>query len=180
MPPEIRNRIYREVLVDKGVIDFYSFGKDTYGYPCCNYFEAQNTVEPGLLRCCHAIRAEARPIFLEENHFGNYIQGGEMKPQLGHWFWKAVKPENRSIDHVGKVTAENIEEWLKAYWAGHLDEKEYEEAFRGLYNAIIWPCMTALRVVKHLKGVDWVVVENVLHELFDAIEMAANQGVSFE
>ena len=57
LPGELRNRIYRDVLLDVQRLKVPQIGFH----------------EPGLLRTCRAIRKEAEPIFLLENKFYNFI-----------------------------------------------------------------------------------------------------------
>lgn len=91
MPGEIRNRIYREALVQPTSFSFYSPDYDEDDE--YTIFEEQNTVEPGLLRCCTLIRSEALSIFLQENRFETTIQDYKMAPQRNHWFWLRLTPD---------------------------------------------------------------------------------------
>lgn len=87
MPAEIRNRIYHEVLVEEEDVEFYSVlpnPRQRWDDDVDLHFEAQNAVEPGLLRCCKQIRREARSIFFEMDTFDHVNREGIVEPQLDH------------------------------------------------------------------------------------------------
>lgn len=164
LPPELRNRIYREVLVKEELAIPLVCGES---FP--EAIVQENVIEPGLLRCCKKIRAEARPIFLsDENEFHTWIGKGKLEPQLGHWFWAT---QNRWIRVTEfDITWTNLEAWLDAYQEGRLDEEVFREVFdqRG-GPAVLKVCMNAFNIVRHLDGVEREVVLDVLEEFADTV-----------
>lgn len=171
MPPGIRNRIYREVLVDYD--EHISFYHEEFDYP--ESIHKENTIQPGILRTCTQIRKEALSIFLQENHFTTWIQEGKLEPHLEHWFWQT---KERSIPVLGDIKWKNLKVWLRAYWSGRLSESTFHKVF----NFDDWPiftvCLNALEMVRHLEGTKWDVVEAVLEEFAKAVEVIA-EGPSF-
>lgn len=126
LPGELRNRIYRFVLVEQPSIEFYSKHDSQDPFSDLTVLEEQHTIEPGLLPSCAQIRNEARPIFFQENIFYTYIQDGKLEPQLGHWFWRRVRRSRRCLGHTGSLLWCNVDPWLIAYWSGDMRGEQFE------------------------------------------------------
>ena len=169
MPAEIRNRIYREVLVDHE--DGSCLFHETLDYPDC--VRKENTKQPGLLRCCAQIRQEALLVFLQENSFSTWILEGKLEPQLEHWFWKI---KVRSIGVLPDVKWKNLKVWLEAYWNGRLSGSLYNEVFNFSDDAVFTACMGAGEMVRHLERASWEVVEAVLEEFATTIKTVGEGG----
>lgn len=164
MPPEIRNRIYREVLVDYD--DYISLYDERLEFP--DFVRKGNTRQPGLLRSCKQVRQEALPIFLQENRFSTWIREGKLEPHLEHWFWKT---KVRSIAVTHDIKWNNVKIWLKAYWDGRLGDDVYREVFSYYDEPIYKVCLNAYEIARLLKGIRWQVVDAVLDEFAETVKM---------
>lgn len=178
MPAEIRNRIYHEVLVEDGYIEFYIEHLSDANV-LDESFRPKNFVEPGLLRCCSQIRREARSIFFEQNVFDNIIREGRIEPHLGHWFWTQLKPHNRVIGHAGDFGYEQMVELLKAYWNGDVSEGLFQYLFDDRCDDV-WPhlkiSMEAFKIVRELKTTRWETIKTVLDSFFEAVKFTGDCG----
>lgn len=182
LPGELRNRIYREVLVEAGDIEFYS-ADPADQYEERTIFQEHNTVEPGLLRCNKQIRNEARPIFLEENDFEMTIQNGKLEPQLGHWFWRHDKAR-MGVSHTGGVIWENLKVWLAAYWRGDISHKRFKDVFSfhaGLDDDSDYrQAMRAFEMTTLMMSMRWETIEQVLDHYADGLASAGRYGYGFD
>ena len=88
--------------------------------------QAGSHLEPGLLRCCRAIRAEARPIFCQENPFKLTVYNCRVGKNLGHWVWNGgpgpvILPcENLMTIHEGTPSWSALKTWVKAWRSGRV------------------------------------------------------------
>lgn len=165
IPGEIRNRIYREVLLEEYTIQigFMSF---SFGYGGRRHRETRDkgtSLEPGLLRSCMTIRREARPIFFNENRFHIELYQAKMDPPLAHWFWQHVPRSQRKVTHEEQTSWECFKPWLKAHWAGQLAEHVQEDFAELIWevtdNRVVW---NMFKVVEELQDLRWEKVEKVL------------------
>lgn len=100
LPPEIRNIIYRLVLVQRVMIPHGTF-----------------PIEPSLLRVSRQIRSEALMVFYKESHFRWLIRDFDARAYIA---WCKASPFRLEVDSkwkiVGRRDWSNILEWLEAYY----------------------------------------------------------------
>ncbi|KAK3709932.1 hypothetical protein LTR37_010551 [Vermiconidia calcicola] len=100
LPGELRNKIYRNVLLERHAIRFTS----------------TSCQQPSMLQTCWQIRTEATPIFYEENKFEVEVVDLACAPHSKHWRWNDDLPvKNVSICFKGQDSWSNFLGWLKKY-----------------------------------------------------------------
>ena len=77
LPPEIRNQIYRYVLVLR--------------WPRRVRVSKETSVQPALLQTCRQIRQEASDIFKRDNDIALFVAGSKIEPQPQHWLWSVPR-----------------------------------------------------------------------------------------
>ncbi|KAF2773403.1 hypothetical protein EJ03DRAFT_371323 [Teratosphaeria nubilosa] len=151
LPPELRNEIYRLVLVKDRQIRVTK----------------RTATQPGITRVNRQTRQESLGIFLKENNFVVTVRRGLPEPPLTHW--AAKNTSGITSRFKGVETWSNILRWLEmshshGYWcpAGAVDRKgtAIDKAFE---------------MVVVMTGFPWEVVETVL-EAYRAGLAAANPG----
>lgn len=161
MPGEIRNHIFRLSLLEDEQI---------------NVNQAGSNLEPGLLRCCHAIRHEARPIFCEENTFDVIVYNCRMTNHVNHWIWRddLVPDDNLSIFQEGRRSWSALKALLRSYKhdavSGFVEDVE-------TMNEITLVCCKAFRLVKALRDTPWVDVGAALDVFREAAEVAHGRKI---
>lgn len=98
MPPEIRNEIYRLVLLEDQVTV-----NDT------------SHTTPALLSTCRQLRKEASPIFQQENKFVLDVDSFQMGLTLHHWLRHGNPSAGFSFEFRGKMNWSNLKLWLQKY-----------------------------------------------------------------
>lgn len=111
LPPEMRNRIYRFVVVTSTENDEIEIGKDHRPRP------------PFLLHTCHQLRQEAIKIYHEENHFHFRVHDCDAS---GYMRWVTVFRRDKtrvkarvniSISLRGRYDKANLMKWLEAMFS---------------------------------------------------------------
>ena len=143
LPAEMRNRIYREVLVD----------------PECVFIEdAEDFQEPPLLQTCRQIRQEAITIYYRENYFCICAEG--FNSDRGYtWCQRArrhapdLMRNTEWCQHESNQRSADLRQWLQRAHEGSVPYGEWlEPAWIG----------NEFQIVKDLKDVSWTLVERVL------------------
>ena len=158
IPPEMRNRIYREVLVEGRIT---ISGHD------------QLPTEPPLLRVCRTTRHEALSIYYQENRFRFLIVDNDASKYI-KWFKSCIRREdaNISIDPYDSRNRGNLLKWAEAFYRGECgmpgepeDAQTEGDAVEGI-----------LSVVERLQryGVPWETVRAGLGDMRKAL-VAENQ-----
>lgn len=97
--------------------------------------------EPGLLRTCSQIRAEASAMFFTRNSFSVTIECYSLVPQKSHWYWKKTPYENTQVELDGSwVQWDSLLEWLEIHHAG-FDPKffrAYKELAETEWDVLSW------------------------------------------
>lgn len=154
IPGEIRNQIYRLALLEPDDIDVSRAG---------------SRLEPGLLRCCRAIRTEAMDIFCGENTFVITVYNRRPSANLHHWIWNGhVTPGERvRIKDVGKPSWSGLKAWLKTWREGQVHG--VPQAPKG-DHAPIRTFGHAFELSRTMSGVPWEQVEAALQVFKDVVE----------
>ncbi|KAK4610044.1 hypothetical protein CLAFUW4_13682 [Fulvia fulva] len=166
LPGEIRNRIYRLVLVDAvGDADGY-IEYDTTGYSV-----------PPLLKTCKAIRSENRAIFYYENQFTCTIEKFDCSPMVK--FWAHLRRCDLSPDkvhtrcgHDFEPDWRNLMEWLRRYHAKDVHGRSRRIASlqaKGLIRATDYIIAGLFDTAKDLRGQPWQFVEGVVSNQHEAL-----------
>jgi len=113
LPPELRNTIYRHVLIAKDpIIDIDPFLK-----------------QPPLLQTCRQTRSEALKLWYLSNHFAMGISHCDASLLIEfYWHLSAVNIAGVAITVVaGKKHWTNLMVWCRAIWEGRAHGFEMEE-----------------------------------------------------
>lgn len=150
LAPELRNRIYRFVLVSPRDI----------------HLEREARVEPALLRTTRQLRDEAASIYYSENLFVMKIHdmaGAEVVP-FRHLLlrYRTSVRGNFRVQLLTGVDWSNLLEWLKTYHGPQSSMKCYRPSSKGTYNSDGRIVAYAFDVVKRMKDDRWSKVEEVL------------------
>ncbi|KAK5127348.1 hypothetical protein LTR85_006687 [Meristemomyces frigidus] len=163
LPPEMRNRIYRAVLVEDGI-----------------RIEAPNHIPlpPALLQTCRQIRRECRGIFLKENEFMFDINDNDATLYI-RWcrHFSASKDVSTTFDIEPSKNWPNALVWMKAVFhhecTGPLpppssaDRDEQDRCTDVLCHMYeVTTCLSEVR------GVSWKVAERILKDVHGAVAAA--------
>ncbi|KAK5676041.1 hypothetical protein LTS10_011330 [Elasticomyces elasticus] len=99
IPPEMRNRIYREALVQGNI----------YMSRCCPFFGPLPD-EPALLSVCHQIREEALSIYYCENKFSFGVY--DSKAGREQYFLRCLSDPRNTAKDVGTFREQLVEAWI--------------------------------------------------------------------
>lgn len=122
---ELRNKIYRDVLLEKNWIQV-----DTRGWPAPVRAVRTDTnvfAQPGLLRTCRQIRAEASSIYYLMNTFGFDVLDCDAEKVIAFCkqsgvHWKTMRLDTMigtyCVSSPDEVVWSNLWTWLEAYHKG--------------------------------------------------------------
>ena len=159
LPAELRNEIYRLVLVEDKRLNIK---KDL-------------PTQPGLLRACRQTRQEGLDIYLQDNYFVFYINHFDASTYLQ---WCRASRKHIGCHH-GFVVAnsanwDNLLDWLEAYYHGECKGTTVQnEASRmGEVAACMFNLMRVLRDYREVKVGDltWETFERMFGEVKRALE----------
>lgn len=148
VPAEIKNRIWELVLVRRDEI-FIEAGK--------------NNQEPGLLRTCRQIRAEASEMFFTQNFFYVHCEIYVLAPHKGHWYWKKAPYENTDGSAQGPWECEILLPWLEIHHAG-FDAKffrVYQDLATDYEDAMSW-VSDFFDMAETLRSQPWITAKRLL------------------
>ncbi|KAI5362078.1 hypothetical protein Slin15195_G057280 [Septoria linicola] len=163
IPPELRNRIYDEVLVQPRSISLRYHGDNK---------------QPPLLSVCRAIRSEAIGIYYNDNNF--FLEACKCRGAFWLPFCKLLAKYRKDgkaklptyiCHHRGYLDEDNLWAWLKAY---HQDmdvapcpDHATERLTRASRNLVV----RMFGVVKAMREKKWGKVKKVLGSFFEAVGM---------
>ncbi|KAK5731999.1 hypothetical protein LTR17_010952 [Elasticomyces elasticus] len=98
IPPEMRNRIYREALLEGSIC-------------VCSAFGLLRSLpdEPALLRVCHQIREEAMSIYYCENKFSVSVY--DSKAGREQYFQRCLSDPRNTVKDVGTFREQLVSAW---------------------------------------------------------------------
>ncbi|KAK5731994.1 hypothetical protein LTR17_010947 [Elasticomyces elasticus] len=151
LPPEMRNRIYREVLVEG----------DIYIYTHSRFLP----IEPALVRVCRQTRDEALAIYHKENVFVFDINENNAR-NLINWCKSALRRKDGEIafEVAHSQNWSNLAVWARAVFEGKCDMPELS---RGSGHGSDPAAYHVLEVVSKFKEchIGWETVDAVLKQL---------------
>lgn len=154
LPPELRNRIYRYVLVTRKKIRIKKV--------------SQLPAEPPLLRTCRLVRQEARAIWHCENVFHFSIKASDASHFIAWCRRSKLHSEGHHavrIDNV--VNWDNLKAWLEAYYA---DECGGLRLVGDSHPSDVGAHMFNAAVEMFGAGLDWADAEKVLDHVIEAFK----------
>lgn len=138
LPAELRNKIYEYALVEQWCIEI----------------DRQNHLQPGLLRTCHQIRAEAIEMFYSENQFQLRVYfPPEVRPQVRHWLWTKPGRDEHLVICRGYILWRTLLTWLKPIHQGVIHVKKFE--VWGRLDFEVDAVNGALSIAKMYRGLSW-------------------------
>ncbi|KAK4890306.1 hypothetical protein LTR27_010949 [Elasticomyces elasticus] len=147
LPPELRNRIWEHTVSREPHV---TIDKETWR-------------QPPLLRTCKQIRQEAAPMYYGLNKFSIVVTDLDFKTDIR--FCRSARscvdfPPDTSYYSSGPVQPkwESLMEGAKAVHGGMIQGCQHNMAVTGVLAA----AAGALKIARHLRGVPWEQVEEVL------------------
>lgn len=160
IPTKLREKIYKQVLVQKKCIDLS---------------QDHNQKQPALLCTCSQIRAEALTIYYTENFFSYPIRGYDARQAI--WVSFVIRKYTtheelnfivKEIEEGGCVDTDDLNRWLKLYHGdARIPALRYcSEAKKEDAHTIVRRCFN---IVHSMRERSWAEVVPVLAELYQKI-----------
>ncbi|KAK3628220.1 hypothetical protein LTR56_018734 [Elasticomyces elasticus] len=149
LPPEMRNLIYRDVLVEGDI--YYTHKIDT---------------EPAILRTCRQARSEASRIYYEENRFVFWINNNDVSQLIKWCMSSSSRHRSRMASSVDfSRNWDNLLVWARAVFRGECGALVLEREDGS--NQGLFASFHVLDVAMQLRrgGVGWEVAEGVLKQM---------------
>ncbi|KAK4498049.1 hypothetical protein PRZ48_010705 [Zasmidium cellare] len=166
---ELRNRIYRDVLVEDDEIPI-----DTRGDPE-GAGTADRFAQPGVLRTCRQIRSEAASIYYLENQFGFELVGVDAGKLIA--FCKQASPYWRQSDILQVFVPwqsgdwGNLVEWLQAHYENRAPSCSCEDDLN-CGGCLVSRMFELVEVLDPAREMRWEGVEKVLSAVKYMVESA--------
>lgn len=160
LPGEVRNRIFRHVLVSDDEIPI----------------DKTNFKQPTLLRTCKTIKNEASPIYYHENSFRFCVELHD-STAMTSW-WQHAKSSRKGgirgttdyhIDDLSGCSWSNLLTWLRRFHAGMIPGF-LEMHLIASDDSIDAQLVTLFRVAGVMRGLPWETVVKVLEAQKDLLD----------